>query len=199
MKNCQNPECKNPLSGYQKKFCSRRCSAKITTKGRRHSQETKDKISMSLGNIGKYRKISDTCLSCGSPLLKETQLKFCNTSCKGKYYRDEKIKKWLAGELEGNSVGGHAKFVKYYLLEKHNNKCSRCGWGEINPYTNTLPLEVEHIDGNPYNNSPDNVDLVCPNCQALTPTYRGANVGNGRKSYLKKYYYHGEHRERMKE
>ena len=37
------------------------------------------------------------------------------------------------------------------------------------------------LDGNYLNNSEDNLDLICPNCHSLTPTYKGANLGNGRK------------------
>ena len=66
-------------------------------------------------------------------------------------------------------------------MKKYDNKCSECGWGEINQHTGTIPLELEHIDGNPYNNSPDNVTLLCPNCHSLTSTYKGANKGHGRK------------------
>lgn len=53
------------------------------------------------------------------------------------------------------------------------HQCSRC--------LNTLwekqkiPLELEHIDGNKHNNSIDNLQLLCPNCHALTSTYRGRN------------------------
>lgn len=51
-------------------------------------------------------------------------------------------------------------------------------WSKINPYTNTLPLEIDHIDGNSENNSEDNLRLICPNCHSST--YRGANRGHGR-------------------
>jgi hypothetical protein len=37
-------------------------------------------------------------------------------------------------------------------LEKSNYKCEKCGWGEINPFTNTLPLEIHHLDGDYRNN-----------------------------------------------
>ena len=67
------------------------------------------------------------------------------------------------------------------MREKFGNKCSRCGWCEVNPITNKVPLEVEHVDGNYLNNSEDNLDLICPNCHSLTPTYRALNMGNGRK------------------
>ena len=71
------------------------------------------------------------------------------------------------------------------MREKYGNKCSRCGWNEVNPYTGLVPLEIEHIDGNYLNNSEDNLDLICPNCHSLTATYKGANKGNGRKDRKK--------------
>ncbi len=38
-----------------------------------------------------------------------------------------------------------------------------------------IPLELEHRNGNPQDNSLDNLTLLCPNCHALTATYRGKN------------------------
>ena len=71
--------------------------------------------------------------------------------------------------------------IRRYLFEKYDNKCALCGWSMVNPFTNTLPLEVEHKDGNYSNNKEDNLILLCPNCHSLTATYKGANKGNGRK------------------
>lgn len=38
-----------------------------------------------------------------------------------------------------------------------------------------IPLEVHHIDGDRSNNKICNFQLLCPNCHALTDTYRGKN------------------------
>lgn len=38
-----------------------------------------------------------------------------------------------------------------------------------------IPLELEHKDGNHNNNHLSNLCLLCPNCHALTSTYRGKN------------------------
>ena len=70
---------------------------------------------------------------------------------------------------------------------KFDNKCSNCGWNEINIYTNNIPLEVEHIDGNSKNNKEENLTLLCPNCHSLTETYKGANRGNGRYNRRQRY------------
>lgn len=81
-----------------------------------------------------------------------------------------------------------SKYIIRYLFKKYDSKCARCGWNTINIFTGNIPLEIEHIDGNYLNNNEDNLTLLCPNCHALTETYKGANRGNGRhdrKKYTK--------------
>ena len=75
--------------------------------------------------------------------------------------------------------------IKTYLYNKYKNKCALCGWSQINPYTNTIPLEIDHIDGNFKNNTESNLILLCPNCHSLTSTYKGANLNHGRKARQK--------------
>jgi 5-methylcytosine-specific restriction endonuclease McrA len=61
-----------------------------------------------------------------------------------------------------------------------------CGWNKMNSYTGKIPIQLEHIDGNSENNELSNLKLLCPNCHTLTPTWGGANKGNGRKNRRKK-------------
>lgn len=77
--------------------------------------------------------------------------------------------------------------IKTYLFRKFENKCARCGWNKINPYTGSIPLEIDHIDGDYKNNKEENLILLCPNCHSLTSTYKGANLNSGRKSRSKYY------------
>lgn len=95
--------------------------------------------------------------------------------------REEKIALWLNGEHNGKrGKTATAYWIRDYLMEKADHKCSKCGWGEINPHTGKVPLELEHKDGDFTNNAPDNLEVICPNCHSLTSTYKGANKKQGR-------------------
>ena len=121
------------------------------------------------------------CVYCGKP-LNARRKKFCDNQCQQEYEYQEYIKRWKAGKETG-TIGKNwidvAGPVRRYIFEKYNHKCSKCGWAEINPFTGTIPLEIEHIDGDSTNNKEENLTLLCPNCHSLTKTYRGANKGHG--------------------
>ena len=129
------------------------------------------------------------CLECGKSINKRNA-KFCNNKCQANYQYKNYINNWKNG-IENGMSGKYqmSHHIKRYLFEKYDNKCSKCGWSETNKYTNNIPLEIEHIDGNYLNNKEENLILLCPNCHSLTSTYKGANKGNGRKD-RKKYNLH---------
>ena len=123
------------------------------------------------------------CLNCCRKISQKK--KFCNNKCQKEYQYLTYIKKWKNNEVNGlRGAYQTSLYIKDYLYKKYNNKCARCGWNEINPYTGNIPLEIEHIDGNYLNNKEENLILLCPNCHSLTSTYKGANR-NGRKSRKK--------------
>lgn len=124
--------------------------------------------------------MGNKCINCGISIKSP---KYCSQNCKLEYEQRQWEEKWFSGEENGN-VGKMwreaSKRVRTYLFKKYDSKCAVCGWGEINPFTGNIPLEIEHIDGNADNTTPENVTLLCPNCHSLTKTYRGANRGHGR-------------------
>jgi len=125
-----------------------------------------------------------TCLSCGKQIPERN--KYCNNVCQGDYAYKVWVDEWKSGNKTGlRGEYGISQQLKRYLFEKYDNKCSICGWGETNPTSGTIPLEIEHIDGNFENNEEENLTLLCPNHHSLTPTYKGANKGNGRKERKK--------------
>lgn len=124
------------------------------------------------------------CKYCGKPLTDNVK-QFCNTSCFHEYNYREYISDWKANKIDGTKGKSWVKpsnYVRRYLFEKYDNKCARCGWSETNMYTDTIPLEIEHLDGDARNNCEENLILLCPNCHSLTSTYRGANRGNGTRN-----------------
>ena len=121
------------------------------------------------------------CLNCQKSI--SNKKKYCSNKCQSEYKYKQYIKDWKNG-LESGMRGDYqiSMHIKTYLFKKFDNKCARCGWNKLNPYTKKIPLEIEHIDGNYKNNSEDNLILLCPNCHSLTSTYKGANLNHGRKN-----------------
>lgn len=76
---------------------------------------------------------------------------------------------------------GHAEDIltKKRLFLEQEGRCSVCNLYEWNE--KEIPLELDHIDGNHHDNSRNNVELLCPNCHAQTPTWRGRNLKNKAK------------------
>ena len=68
-------------------------------------------------------------------------------------------------------VGCKPYNLKLKLLREgiKDHKCEECLNVEWNGHI--IPLEIEHIDGDRWNNELENIKLLCPNCHALTATY----------------------------
>ncbi len=103
---------------------------------------------------------------------------FCSIKCQHEQKYLESIKNWSL------TTPGKGR-IKRYLAETFGNKCSVCGIDSWNG--KDIVLELEHKDGNSENNDKNNVCLICPNCHSQTPTYKGANKGNGRHIRRKRY------------
>jgi hypothetical protein len=150
----------------ERKFCNSSCAASYNNR------------------LAKKKSRINNCINCGIEIKYPN--KYCSLTCQVNFQFKEYINKWKNGEVNGMS-GKYAvsKYLKRYLMEKHGYKCSQCGWGEVNPFTNRIPLEVHHKDGDYTNNDENNLELLCPNCHSLTATYKAANKGSGRKDRKK--------------
>ena len=80
--------------------------------------------------------------------------------------QEARAAKFAARPFDELSKGSKRKF----LIEEFNHTCQKCGNSEWNGLP--IALELEHIDGNPKNNSKENLTIFCPNCHAQTTTWR---------------------------
>ncbi len=71
--------------------------------------------------------------------------------------------------------------VQSFLLKKKLYKagikkpeCELCGWAVVSP-DGRIPVELDHINGNHYDNRLENLRILCPNCHSLQLTHRGRN------------------------
>jgi hypothetical protein len=158
--NCQF-ETSNP------RFCSKSCAAKYNNV--RYPKRSRMKIcKLCKEKIASSRTYCDFCWS------PKARSKF-------------NLNQWINGNWRGGSDLGLSEIIRDYLLEKANYCCSKCGFNTPHPDDNRSILEINHIDGNGLNHSADNLEVICPNCHALTSTYRGRNIGKGRPvSYIRK-------------
>jgi len=86
---------------------------------------------------------------------------------------------WAEAIFKGETFPSSHK-LKYILLKSglKEYKCENCGlemWCGI-----PMPIQLHHIDGNHTNNSLENLQLLCPNCHALTDNFCGRNKGKRR-------------------
>jgi hypothetical protein len=149
-KGCNSPL---PWDKKQNKFCSQSCSATVNNKGRKKQR-------------GKC--LNPLCTN----LVEHIHGKYCCHSCSGQHRSLKAQDRWI----RDGKTPGSVTIRKY--LQSIKNACWHCGITEWND--KPIVLEIEHKDGNGYNNDPTNLELLCPNCHSQTDTWKARNKGNGR-------------------
>lgn len=86
-------------------------------------------------------------------------------------YQDRTTEDYLNNKYPIQSNKLRLRLLKDGYFEHKCYLCDNTQWNG-----KPIPLELEHIDGNNQNNELSNLTILCPNCHAQTPTYRGKNI-----------------------
>lgn len=118
--------------------------------------------------------------------------KYCDNSCQGAYKNKSlqtsifsKIEKGLKLNFCSSTT---QMWYKKYIISKYGNQCMKCGWNKLNTFTNKIPVELDHIDGNCENNDINNLRLLCPCCHSLTEHFKGGNTTYRKRGVKSKRY-----------
>jgi hypothetical protein len=153
---------------YQKRFCSASCAAKVNNPIRTQRLRV--------------------CKVCGLHFIRHHRSQdACSIECVNKVKRDVSKARFERGELT------NVNSIKSHIIEMHGYSCICCGISTWND--KPITLELDHIDGDPDNNMPSNLQLLCPNCHSQTPTFRTYNRGShksDRRSLSNRKRYHRE-------
>lgn len=133
-------------------------------------------------NKGKNKK--GVCEYCGKIYVLYLGHKghYCSHECyiEGEYKKI--VEKWKNGEINGYDKRFKIiPSIRKYVYETRGYKCEICGCDKVNPYTNKTILQIHHIDGNASNCSDENLQVLCPNCHAMTENFGSRNKNSVRK------------------
>ena len=182
-------ECGKELTKNQKKYCSHSCQMTDSHRRRREAQpprycqacgvklDVSDKrrrfcshsCAAKQNNLGRVHNPPtphNICARCGAP-VEAPDRKYCQACIYAKHHDFAEART--------------PDFRKKILIEERGWRCEDCGGTEWTR-GRKIPLELHHVDGNSANNDAGNLVLLCSNCHALTPTYKGKNRRRGRGS-----------------
>lgn len=138
------------------------------------------------------------CKFCG---LETKNEKFCSSSCAARFNlpkrtgmkykkREKSHKKEVVSICRAIiawmffSAPASDKTIRSFLIECHDGCCQSCSFFGLNPKTNKSILQLHHKNGIHEDSSIDNLEILCPNCHAMTDGY--GNSG-GEKFHTEKY------------
>lgn len=107
-----------------------------------------------------------TCLNCGKTNDCKGHgftNKYCNNKCQAEHRSRLLVKDWREGKTK--TWAKIPEWVKRYLIEQRGYRCEDCKNTTHNKLP--IPLVVNHKNGDTYDNSEENLELICPNCRSI--------------------------------
>jgi 5-methylcytosine-specific restriction endonuclease McrA len=123
----------------------------------------------SFSEVAIYLNLSRSCNTILKKRAIELKLDFSHFRKSG--YKSKSLEEVL--RLKDNVPSTHRLKIRLIQLKIKEHKCEICGitrWNNL-----PTPIELDHINGNRFDNRLENLRVLCPNCHAQTPTYRGKN------------------------
>ena len=165
-------------SSYNSLFCAKSCRTAFW----QIYSEAKESSDKDAKNRARSRRTSNKkkCPHC------TTMIQPTSTACNAHRWTtdtpgsdEEKIRDWLSGDWSGQygpkTPHVVSPIVRKYLYEQCNHSCTKCGFSEVHPEDGSPILQINHVDGDAQNHSPGNLEVLCPNCHAMTPNFGSRN------------------------
>lgn len=124
--------------------------------------------------------VTSTC-RCGKTFTRQKHKdgKYCSLQCLADAKKENVNKRNIALFKQGKLK--HRNIIKKAMLAMGiEHKCQICGIKEW--LGKPISMVLDHINGRADNNMPDNLRLICHNCDSQTDHYKGRNKGSGRKA-----------------
>ena len=147
--------------------------------------------------VDNYTRNPRLCKNCARPISYEKRIEgnvFCDRRCRGLFWgkmtrkkcprcgdksvlRDRRYcpKCYRFANIRIHKVEDAMTDAsrRNFLIRKHGRGCWSCGLDSW--MGRSIPIELDHVDGDSDNNLESNLRLLCPNCHAQTPTWKGGN------------------------
>jgi hypothetical protein len=172
---CQNDKCNKEFFKKQK-YCSLSCAAIVNNRLYKKRNIT---------SVWAEHFSERSCCYCNISFVPTSYTvsgKFCSLRCNKDHQKYVVTKeKFINGMIRDPDI------LKRCLSEAQGYTCIECKlsdeWNE-----KPLRLQLDHIDGNPDNNFPENLRLLCPNCHSQTETFSKGHGGISKRNEIRKKY-----------
>ena len=138
-------------------------------------------------NIKQYNNIrklignvTTTCC-CGATFTRQKHRsgKYCSLQCQATVKQQKATESNIILFLQGK-ITDRCTIKRTMLAMGIEHKCQICGLTDW--LGKPISMVLDHINGRADNNLPENLRLICHNCDSQTDHYKGRNKGNGRKA-----------------